>query len=552
MQIERQIKNLTDISDKVMKERKRIDWGQLTVLVLPVILHSMYFTPALNFDDWSSTVYQSVFGGLNLLDPYDNRPLGLAMIALLHTLFGLDIAVFHYALVGIHAATAWMLYRLLLVFPVDKSLALFIVLIYSIHPADGQHMDITTLGGRTGLLLTISSLYLLHRYLVRESISLLLFAVSLQLLSFFMYEIYWALYVALNLLFFVRISHSKKRLVWSVAIPLWTAILFFFWRVFLLRELGIPDAYFHDIPFSIFPPLDRFITLYRNAVLPWLEPLRSALGFSTNYLVAAPLVGIAAIVMLAVSRFSVRNTHADLNPTGVRYAFILSIVFILAGFVPLIFYAKNSITVGTYLNMALTPGYALFLSSLLALLLQSAMRKRPWRVQWIASCVSIVIYGLVIQLHIAKDRYRIWDHQKNLWSSMFELTPGLAPNTHVVCDIDMNDVAPSPLNFTKLWPPLVKSSQMNAAIKVLYNDTSITASLLGQEVDTFLTKSRFKDGLVPVELQVLMRYSVQTAMLELIEQNDPRYPQSADTSYRPRQRILSPAKDYPYRYLVAR
>lgn len=229
------------------------------------------------------------------------RPVATFSYFLTYSLFGLDPFWFRVVNVLIHLSNALLIYGLMNMLFLDPRLALFVSLVFGVHPVSAEVVNCT--GSRPNslsLLFCLAAIVLYFRYRDQPGIrkrAYLAVSLACAFLAAFSKEIAVVLPLALALCEYYRVGYDLKRLVssWRAYLLYLAVVLFYCWVYFVVMP---PQQRIFDtqgIGNNIFRTLDVLVIYLKELFFPWNTVFIPPMAIFRSY----PRVVLGAAVILA-------------------------------------------------------------------------------------------------------------------------------------------------------------------------------------------------------------------------------------------------------------
>ena len=437
-----------------------------------------------------------------------------------------------------------------------------------LYPADYTRMWITMLNIRATWALTLCAILVLLNYCRRGEIWKYFLALFMIILSLGVYEGQLGfLFMWVIALFLIERPMRKDRM-GLLLLLLTLLVLFGVWRVWGQRILlGINDPYVGLINFGPMTIFSRYLHGIWIFLSSWVKPY-AFYFYRTEQTMSLYLLefflALSALGLLSLSRFKIRNEES-LQLTQSRSLFILAtagLVFWMAGYMPIILSAgPNLDTISSRVNIFAIPGAALFFCSLLGALFLSLLKSiRKTRVLLWVVLLPFFAIGIFTQIWLQYASQSMWQQQKIIWNSIFNLAPDFKDDTLVVI------VIPT-FGSQKVFKhsPFIDDFETTSGLTVLYNNPTLIGKLYYLDGSSGYSVKLDENGVTPVtpprantrtsyDQTVFFMYNPDKGQVHLINDlaSELNLPFPNPISYSPRNRILPMYHETEgiYRYLV--
>ncbi len=548
------------------------------IIVAGIFIFSLFFSPAIYYDDWQNLVGRFYLGLTTWVHPESSRPFREISWKLLFTLFGFNPSAILIAKMATNILSTLLLYRLFThIQPGKTHLALGFALLSMVYPADKTRMwmVITNFGW------TISCLSaLLLYYYVRKGEPWLLLAVAVGYIFVDLeYEgplgitTAWAL--LLMVYTFPAFWSPGRRISWrrwaGLAVPLAVFGLYLFYRLVWVDVIGIGG--FHQIKFASMLPLARnLLKGFRALAWGWFEPLHALfpqlrlrwllLGSSILFIIWAAL---SWGVVLFLTRRRDRMLHsAGEHPQTLRPALLTilaGLILAAAGYFPFIVYCPSGTDFFTSrFNVYALVGASLLIVGILDLFAQALTRRRgQTAVLFTLLILPFILLGAGSELAIQRQTKLLWQEHRQMWQGIFAAAPGIKEHSSVVIIINNTPCKPSAYGERPFIYSNMANWELSDAIKALYGAQYLGADFVYQGCD-LPYQVRFReegynnppsyDGVIPYNRAIVFRYDRQSKKVELIKDLD-AFAGENPPEYQPQLRITTAPLPGNMRYLVS-
>ncbi len=563
----------------------------LTLFLVTVMSFRTGYAPILYYDDWLTFGQQYLFGGLELVDLTNRRPLLDTVAKILLGIFGLNVKALydtHIFVIFLCAVMVFFLARR--VFSGHSYLALPAALLFLVYPVDLTRMWLSMNYIWITYLATLIVLYLMLDYAEKGSLWKPALALPLIVFPLGAYESSFGLVIAWSVLLaiFTRGISSRRRAM--LLYPIGVGVLFAIWR-FAIQPVvfNVHDPYIvmgfqsgQSLIARLFDRLSPIVPVFVNA---WILPFSSLLGVSPRRTMLLVGAAVAAVGMLAlwVTREpgafhktgqttptdpeNGETLHYPLDPLSraemkqetlqLLKPFSAGMVMFVAGFFPYILIVKPALDwFSSRANMFAIFGAALAASAGIALVGMWVTRNRlQMRLIILSAMVPFILMGITQQIWNQNEARLAWAEQKHFWRALFQAVPNLKDGTTLVVAMPYDDPKQP---YGRL--PYVAEWELTAGLKVLYNNPTLKAipytpnhvegigygHLRPEGVFSYTT------GVTPYEQVVLVYYTQGSYEVKIVEQINAAFPLDfAVEGYAPEKHILpEPPPSTPYRGLV--
>ena len=533
----------------------------------------LYHEPKLLLDDWAQIISDSVFGNMRWVEWSRRRPLDWFAHQAIISLFGINIPVFYLANFIIVLGVFYMVYiladRLL---PGLYPYSLVVALIAMIYPADLSLTWITMINIRLSWLVTLFGMWLLLEYANRGGVWRLILAGLCTFLPLWAYEGSIGIITAWCILLAIisRQAPLPRRL--ALLTPLLLIASFGAMRIIIRPMMGIGDSNvnsFYNVSFDLLiDRLAQIVILIYAWIQPFLEVLNrfglSGLATRVTLVGVSFLIVICILVMYAFLRISRLVDNPPFSASEkVRRAntlggvILIAIIFVFAGYVPmLLIYAPNLEDVSSRANMYAIPGSAAIITALIGLIaVVIAKSNKQWQAMVWAGTIPLIILGLGTQIHIHQREQLAWHAQKTIWHELFQIAPNFEDGTTVVLLMPGN----KQLGIGER-PPLSAEWEVNHALKVLYENNTLTGRIIFPRAEFYSEARLTPDGVLGARQQiatpfaetVFIKYNPKNGTVSLVQNLRIELGLSFNvSSYEPLNRIWPiPRPTWRYRYLI--
>lgn len=525
-------------------------------------------------DDWAQIVSNRVFGHMEWFAWGRARPMDMAIYKAISNLFGLNIFAYYLINTLIILCVFFMIYTLLdRLLPQLHPFPLIVSLVALLYPADYTLTWITMINNRLAWLVALIGMWLLLEYATRGG------SLHLILATLFFFAPLWihegALGVTITWCFCLALiikKHSGWRRI-TLLSPLILLASFIALRIVFRPRMNVHDPNINNFaglsPVFVWSRLKQVIVLAKAWVEPFPE-LFQEIGWGV-WPKRVLLIGLAFVIGLAILCLSVmlrRYQHLAGEPfsTGDKtqisqkfgWTILFASGFLVAGYVPFIInFAPNLDDISTRANMYAIPAASTIIVAMIGLFaLLLARSRKQWQVLLWIGVVPLLIIGLGVQMTIQQRWSSAWDQQTKIWKQLFILVPNFEDNTTVVLVLeDYQD-----LGYAE-HPPLYAQWEVEHALRVLYEEESLSGRILFPSADIYSEALLTPDGVVgayleetPYDQVVFVKVEIVrgTAKLRLLynlkeELSLPFQASGYDPEYRIDQ---TPTNYWRYRYLV--
>lgn len=563
----------------------------LTLFIATIMSFRTGYAPILYYDDWLTFGQQYLFGGLELIDLTNRRPLLDTVAKILLGVFGLDVKALYYAHIFVIFLCAVMVFFLARrLFSGHRFLALPAALLFLVYPVDLTRMWLSMNYIWITYLMTLVVLYLMLDYAEKGGLWKPALALPLIIFPLGAYESSFGLVIAWSVLlaFFTRGISSRRRTM--LLYPIGIGVLFVIWRFVIQPAIfHVHDPYiamgFETDQSLIAKFLDRLSPIVPVFVNAWILPFSSLLGVSPRRMMVLVGAAIAAVGLLvlwvtrehgAFIRTGKTAPSDSANETSLYHPvnqlsraemqkeslqllkpFSIGIVMFVAGFFPYILIVKPALDwFSSRANMFAIFGAALAASAGIALIGMWITRNRlQMRLIVLSAMVPFILMGITQQIWNQNEARLAWAEQKHFWRALFQAVPNLKDGTTLVVAMPYDNPKQP---YGRL--PYIAEWELTAGLKVLYNNPTLKAipytpnhsegigygHLEPEGVFSYTT------GVTPYDQVVLVYYIQGSYEVKIVEQLNAEFPLDfAVEGYAPEKHLLpNPPPSTPYRGLV--
>lgn len=500
--------------------------------------YSVCFSPIIYSDDWSQIIGQYMFRTLEWVDVTNRRPLLDAPLLVMLGLFGLNLPAFYVVIIVSNLMFSVSLYFLVQAIGVKWSTLAFVFsALVLVYPADYTRLWLAN-GLHSGVAWLLTALYAwcVLRYADGKSAFWLLISSLLLLISLGLYEAQLGLAVAWCIVVLVarwRTLPWFRRLA-VVGIPLGLGVAFVFWRTAGYQMVGITDPKLLDLQsLSIGTVLQRLLFGAKTILIwSWTVPLQQILSLNTFWAltVICAIIWLMVTITLAGHRFLaghpldrdrldgsedlrsllrvyglVRFRQDGLRENGgdktrLKYAFgglAVGILTLVAGYVPSIAnIVPNLNSLQSRVNFLPGIGGALIATSGLAIMVTWLVGKVEAQadVVLLAGAAPLLALGTYTHICVQCEAQAKWEDQKSVWTDLLRLAPQLKDSTVVYFIFPGYESIDDFSTWSR--PPLRDNWEITAALRTLYQNTSIEGDAVFPDVSTASNPVFTQEGVV--------------------------------------------------------
>ncbi len=511
-----------------------------TLAAVNFLAHGLFYAPVIYLDDWATFIRAAVIGQLDWLEPTMSRPLFNAPMLAEFLAFGINVPVFHLILWLLHialAVLAFMIARQIGMFePMPVSLA--VALLFLVYPTEYAGMWLIMTPSYWARLLVLLALYCLLRAARGGHWAFYPAAWIALPVSFGLYEAQVGLVCAVALLLTVIAFRARDRRWPLQLVPIGLAAAFAVWKTLGERVIGAHEPYAATITFSPAALLGRLLVGYKVSLLwGWTASVKQLLPALSSTTLA--MIALAASVLVACGLVKlwhvVRHRGAPIAPAWAlsqRTSLLrrcglfaaLGLALLAAGYIPVVtVFLPNLAGVSSRVNYYAGVGSTLFFSSafmgLAVLLAESRERVGPW---YLAAATPFVVLGIAAHAAVQYQARAAWQEQKAIWRDTFAAASNLADGTTVVYVLPGNAANTGFENWRRT--PLTASWEIAAALRILYDNPTLSGHVIFPDVQTeeesSLTpdgvRERFTGAVAPYSSAVFFVYDETAHRLQLL------------------------------------
>ncbi len=548
------------------------------IIVAGIFIFSLFFSPAIYYDDWQNLVGRFYRGLTMWVHPESSRPFREISWKLLFTLFGFNPSVMLAVKLTTNILSTMLLYHLFnRIQPGKTHLALGFALLSMVYPSDKTRMWMVILnfGWTIGCLCA-----LLLYYYVRKGKPWLLLVVALGYIFVDLeYEgplgiiTAWAL--LLMIYYFPVFWSPTRRISWQrwagLAVPLAIFGLYLDYRLVWVDIIGIGG--FHQIKFtSILPLLHNLLSGFRALAWGWFEPLHALfpqLRLRWLILGSSILFIIWAALSWGVVRFLAHRRSWTLLSAGERtqpirpalFTILTGLILAAAGYFPFIVYCPSGTDFFTSrFNVYALVGASLLIVGLLDLLIQGLTRRSGQAAfLFLLLILPFILVGAGSELAVQRKTQLLWQEYRQMWQGIFAAAPGIKEHSSVVIIINHTPCKPTAYGERPFIYTNMANWELTDAINAFYGTQDLSADFVYQGCD-LPYQVRFReegynnppsyDGVIPYDNAIVFHYDRQSKQVQLVENLD-AFAGLNPPEYRPQLRSTTAPLPGNMRYLVS-
>jgi hypothetical protein len=466
------------------------------------IAYWTFYTPALFSDDWSWVIEPNQFKPSYWINITDRRPLTWAIFKISSLLFGFKIHYIYVALTIIHILWTIVLYLLLMEL-LKKEYAEFAIvtsILFLVYPTDYTRMWLTMLAIHIVMLLTLTYMYCLLKYLKEKKFIYYIVAFICLILSIGIYEAQIGIMCVWPLFLLVLYRKLSIRNLFAILFPIIILITFVIWRTIGYQIIGIQDPNLTSMTLSPAKILYNMVLGFKvtliwgwtkivMAIVPGIKDVKWALFF---------LLLITPGILSIFGWRSRKSKDKDIEERSIygriihRWASIRlfgllgvsGLVLIGAGYVPIIVSRVPSLAGHeSRTNLFASLGGSLFIISVLYL---GALILTTNRIQikktFVVASMFFIALGIMTIVIVQNERKIAWQEQKTIWQALFEAAPNFEDGTNVVIIIPGYQDRVGWSNWKRT--PLNAYWEVTSALRVFYNNPTLTGDVIYPDIDS--------------------------------------------------------------------
>ncbi|RPJ61829.1 MAG: hypothetical protein EHM23_05415 [Acidobacteria bacterium] len=509
------------------------------MLVVAYLAYGLFFVPSLYSDDWGQDMEHLIAGNAKWVDLAHLRPLLFVPFLIQYHLFGVNVTANYVILWLLYIVAAFLIWKIVGAFPSLRSngFAFVTALFFLIYPTNYAHMWLNMAHHYSGMVLAILSAYLLLKFAHGGKTSYLLLSFVSLGLSLGLYDGQLgvaAAWPAFLFLAYRKESPLRRRLALFVPIVLLGGLS-------TLRALTYqqPDDFYSASSISLDPwnLLSRLTLGYKISLawgwtetlryyIPWLEGSKSAVLF-LGAAVTVPVLAAGYLVRDPIHTPNAPLKTAHLWPAIRPYvaAGLVGLALIAAGYIPTVtVFQPNLSEIASRFNLFASIGASLFLASGLMVFSILVCRKRSGlRQVFLVSAVPFLLLGVMTQASVQYRNRIVWEEQRTLWQTLFRKAPDIRDDTLVLLVLPGLQER---MAYHSWWrTPLNASWDASAALRMFYDNPSLSADVLFPDADRFNEPSLTTAGVVnwqtrkarPYERTVAFVFDAESRQLTPLE-----------------------------------
>jgi len=506
----------------------------LVLFFLSIVAFGTFKSTILSSDDWTFIAAKYAFGALKPLEIDGRRPLVLAYYYLVASLFGLRVEYYYTINFFILFLTALMVYVILIrCFPKLAWFAGLVAAVQLLYPVDYSRTWLIMSYIRFWWLVTLCAVWLFIGYMESGTLWKILLATMGVVVSLLAYEGQIGVVLLSGIIIaFLFLEKPVRRRLAVVGSVIFISISFLVWRFIVQPHfLNIKDAYVDSLDFSPALILERFRHGLDIFTWGWIITIRDLFQFQWGTFMPLVISFLIIYIIICISLFKIifrdspqDNAKIDLKIPRANFFLTLiplGVAYWFTGYIPVIFlYSPSLQGNASRVNSFAIAGASLALVSIVAVL-ATFLAKSNVQIPYLTVVIifPFILTSVFIQLQLNKEKQIAWETQKNIWSEVFRVVPGIRDGSKVVIIIPNYDHL-RPLES----PPFTSSWELDDGAKVLYNNPKIGGYLYYKDIQStelLFTKNGFRssstDKIFPYKKLIFVYYNPQSGKVTLVE-----------------------------------